>query len=240
MGIDLAWLSDKNSSAIAIGELTGKSFKINTVYQAVHSLDEIIEVIDNQANLVGIAIDGPLIINNNSGQRSCETALSKDYSRRKSSCHASNKTLYPNACSTRLSNYIYQQGFSHLDVGKTGQWQIEVYPHPAIIEIFELKERLLYKKGKVAEKKQGQVKLSSLIQSLKNSKILSLEINPQLAPLLSTSVILSNVGKKIKQHEDALDSIICAYIGALFAIACKSTVYGDTDNGYIYVPTPNN
>ena len=41
---------------------------------------------------------------------------------------------------------------------------------------------------------------------------------------------------RLKQNEDALDSIVCAYIGALYAIMAPHKSFGNTDTGYIYVP----
>jgi len=193
-------------------------------------------VIESQDDVGGVAIDAPLIIENNSGQRDCERALSKKYGSRKSSCHASNKSLYPNAPSTALANYLSERGFAHLGRPNEERWQIECYPHPAIIEIFGLPERLAYKKGKVGEKKQGQVQLSNCINDLKGSNVLALSTSAEVAEYLCKESILSKSGKALKQNEDALDSIICVYIAALYASEKPGRVFGDVEAGYIYVP----
>ena len=44
-----------------------------------------------------VAIDAPLIILNETGQRACETAVGKRYGNRHASCHTSNMTLYPDS-----------------------------------------------------------------------------------------------------------------------------------------------
>ena len=116
---------------------------VDLAWQGEHNPSAIVEQLTKQADLQGIAIDAPLIINNETGQRQCEKALSRDYGGRKASCHTSNKRLYPDALSVKLSSILYTQGFEHL---ATSKWQIECYPHPAIIECFALPERLAYKK----------------------------------------------------------------------------------------------
>jgi predicted RNase H-like nuclease len=151
-GVDLAWQSQKNSSGVCIGKTYSDAVIVTGIYPAIYGVSEVLEVLLGTSNLCGIAIDAPLIMENQSGQRHCEKRLSKYYGSKWVSCHTSNKTLYPNAKSVKLSCRLVQEGYSHLGSEK---WQIECYPHPAIIEIFGLEKRLLYKKGKIEEKKEG-------------------------------------------------------------------------------------
>jgi predicted RNase H-like nuclease len=113
---------------------------------------------------------------------------------------------------------------------------IEVYPHPALIEMFELPERLLYKKGRVDQKRTGQVNLAQLLRALSQSSTMALALSAENQYLLDEATILANRGSALKQHEDALDSIVCAYIGALYTLQPSSKVFGDAKDGYIYVP----
>lgn len=234
IGIDLAWQSEKNTTALAVGNLHGNSLRIKKIYGSLSSLQCVIDVIEKESDVKGIAIDAPLIIPNISGQRLCEKELGKAYGGRKASCHTSNQTLYPSATSVSLSNHLSNLGFTHLS--KDGSWQIECYPHPAIIEIFDLKERHKYKKGKVAEKRQGQIELAEYLKGLSHSNILKLELGGAVSEFTDTSLIKNKSGAQLKVNEDAIDSIICAYIGALYELEVQNTVFGGTDSGYIYVP----
>lgn len=236
IGIDLAWQSEKNTTALAVGTLTDRSFHINNIYESLASLKAIKDTIKNEEKVQGLSIDAPLIINNATRQRPCERELSQEYGSRYASCHASNTTLYPNAASTILSNYLLEANFNHLGNPKDEYWQIECYPHPALIEIFNLPERLPYKKGKVAERKQGQINLANHLKSLKNSNTLKLTIDDTSARGLDENHIRSIAGVSLKRNEDALDSIICAYIGALYAVMVSHKTFGNIDGGYIYVP----
>lgn len=232
-GIDLAWHGERNSSAIAIGSINGKQLVLESLEPSIFGITPILNLVSSVDDLSGIAIDAPLIIENDFGQRDCEKALSRDYGSRKASCHTSNRSLYPEALSTRLSSRLHDMGFAHL---ATDKWQIECYPHPAIIECFGLSERLAYKKGKVANKKSGQIALANFILSLELSPVLAMKIPEPLKLLLSATYIDSLKGLALKINEDALDAIVCLYIAALYQVKAPSVTYGDTARGYIWVP----
>ena len=236
-GIDLAWKSEINTTAVAIGDLKGKSLSIDRIEPALRGIEKLKDLIREEAGLVGVAVDAPLIINNESGQRECETSLSSYYSRRKVSCHSSNLSRYPDATSVNLSVYLKEGGFEHIRSVYEGRFQIECYPHPAIIEIFGLPERLKYKKGGVSCRKQGQIKLSKYILALGQSRIVSLSVNKKILTYLSEKHIESLTGTALKSNEDALDSIVCLYVCALFATSVQHHIYGNLASGYIYVPT---
>ena len=118
---------------------------------------------------------------------------------------------------------------------RTAYFQIEVYPHPAIIEIFGLSERHQYKKGRVDERRDGQVKLSNMIKELAHSPVLPLHLSESLNIALDEIGIKSLRGRGLKQNEDALDSIICVYIAGLYHKGFTRT-FGSVDDGYIVVP----
>lgn len=161
-GIDLAWQSADNSSAVAIATCSPDFSRIETIHPEINNWNNILKLVHKQDLLVGISIDAPLIVNNKSGQRRCENELSQKYGSRKASCHSTNLTMYPNPDGVSLSKELNLLGFEHLNLN--GKFQIECYPHPAIIEVFGLKERLRYKKGTISEKKEGQMKLANYIK----------------------------------------------------------------------------
>ncbi|MFC1580085.1 DUF429 domain-containing protein [Thermodesulfobacteriota bacterium] len=236
VGIDLAWKSENTTTALAIGELDRDIFRIDRVCEAVAGLDEIIYRIDLEHEVRGVVIDAPLIIANKFGARPCEKALSRVYGARWASCHATNLTLYPNPSSSALSRRLQEKYFQHLSSPIRSRWQLECYPHPAIIEIFGLSRRLPYKKGSIDKKQQGQVNLARLIKSLEKSHTLKIKVENSAQQFLREEIIFSKRGVKLKQNEDALDSMICAYIGALYARFGQDKIFGSTETGYIYVP----
>lgn len=236
-GVDLAWHSEKNPTAIAFGNLSKDVLTLSAVDLTVKGIDAVFNKL-NSVDLQGVSIDAPLIINNETGQRTCETEIGKVYGSRGASCHTSNTKLYPNAMSVNLSKRLLEKGFNHLS---RERWQIECYPHPAIIEIFGLSERLQYKKGTVLERKSGQKKLAALLRSLSNSRVLKLSI-PDNIKMFFDDHIESLRGQGLKSNEDGLDSVLCLYIAGLYAMSFKGgckrgRAFGDTKSGYIWVPS---
>lgn len=233
-GVDLAWQSKKNPSAIASGELINNVLTVSMIEPAVYGIESVLATVKGIDKLTGIAIDASLIINNSSGMRQCEREIGCEYGARGATCHASNTTLYPNADSVYLSAQLLNSGFKHL---KGDQWQIECYPHPALIEIFALSKRLKYKKGRVAEKRAGQIKLAALLRKLGDSRILQLAINDQAEEICNESAITALKGQALKSNEDALDAIVCLYIAGLYAIKYQGRIFGEPCSGYIWVPS---
>ena len=236
-GIDLAWRGQRNTSAVSIGRLDGgaRVVVVQNVYPAIQGNADLVKKVQEHRPVDGVSIDAPLIITNPLGQRPCERQLSAEYGARHASCHASNLRLYPEASSVVLSELMSGLGFVHLGAAGS-KFQIECYPHPAIIEIFDLKKRLPYKKGKVTEKKEGQIKLSKLIRDLERSPVLKLRLMGEARGYSEEDRIRALSGRALKENEDALDSIICAYIAALYQVGVQHKIYGDLERGYIYVP----
>ncbi|MBB5188325.1 putative RNase H-like nuclease [Zhongshania antarctica] len=234
-GIDLAWQTTKNPSAVALGKLAGDTLAVTRLEPALYGIENIRSVLAERS-LHGIAVDAPLIINNLTGQRPCEKLLSANYHSRFAGCHPSNQTLYPNALSVQLANQLSEMGFQHLGSTDT-PWQIECYPHPSIVEMFGLPERHKYKKGTVAERRFGQIQLAMMIKSLATSSVLKLSLPDDFLKLLDENYIADLSGKSLKSNEDGLDALICLYIAGLYQRQAGAAVYGDTIDGYIWVST---
>ena len=234
-GFDMAWRPENNNSALAIGELVGTELNVLFCRVATQSVEA--WVADIISSLIeGIAIDAPLIIPNERGQRVCEAQLNQVFRGANAGCHPSNLTLYPNAASVRAAEMLRLHGFEHL--GKK-HFMLECYPHPSMVELFGWRERLLYKRGSVAERKQGQVQLAQAILSLQTANV-SLVLEDPLLECLQTDYISNLRGAAVKTNEDLLDSLVCLYIAALYQTDQAAYVFGDVESGYVWVPRFNN
>ena len=125
--------------------------------------------------------------------------------------------------------------FAHaptIEPQKLGRYQIEVFPHPAMIQLFNLPQILKYKKGRLAERALALEELRSHI----------LTQLPQHDPPLQiqTLPIIPQTGKDLKALEDKLDSIICAYVAAHWWYwgSARNWIMGNHQEGYIVVPNP--
>ena len=113
---------------------------------------------------------------------------------------------------------------------------LEVYPHPALIELFGLASILKYKKGSNGARAAGLHELQRLIGSLRTAEP-ALRDSALLAHLLALAPDTLR-GTSRKELEDALDAVVCAYIGFHFWYwgESGSTIFGDETTGYIVVP----
>lgn len=239
IGIDLAWKSARNPTGGAVlnGDRLGARLEVLSTLSPDASVADFISS-NTTANTV-VAIDAPLVIINDAGQRACETAIGKKYGSREASCHTSNLRLYPEASSTALTAALLGQGFAHVDPATTersGRIMAEVYPHAAMVALWDLPKTIKYKRGSVAAKRVGLNTLRSHLTILRKAE----------PPLLRTGVLqelLSAdlnelVGQNLKDYEDRLDALFCAYLACYFWYWGweRNELFGDTESGYILNP----
>lgn len=184
-----------------------------------------------------VAIDAPLIIENDSGQRLCETLVSRAYGSRHASCHTSNRSRFPDASSVSLARALISRGYRHAESTVSRRTLMEVYPHPALIELFELPSILKYKKGSVSARAQGLEQLQRLLATLQFAEP-RLLTSPPLSILLATPPA-SLRGSARKALEDSLDALVCAYIAYHYWYwdGKRTAIFGDLSKGYIAIPT---
>ena len=238
IGLDLAWNCEKNGSGLAIGRLDGSHLVLEELHTGIRGLGKIMSAIVDVDGIFGIAIDAPLIIKNKTGSRPCEKELNRVYGSRWAGCHPTNLGLHANSAGPILAEKLERAGFRHLGIDKP-KWQIECYPHPAIIQIFGLDKRLKYKKKENTswdEVRLGQSMLGKFILSLENRTILSLSIPAHLRHLTDPARIANLDTRQLKDNEDGLDAIICLYVAARYASGLPVECYGDGESGYIIVP----
>jgi predicted RNase H-like nuclease len=238
LGIDLGWRSQP--SGVCCLEWGGEYLEIIDLRR----LAEITEVLDWVAIWAdcstGVAIDAPTIITNATGMRECDRLTHCYFGKYDAGCYPANLA---SPFADRLLNFskrLEMMGFGHgarLTPRSEGKWQIEVFPHPATVQLFGLPKILKYKKGKVKERSSALRQLHGLICS----------VMPHLEPALAVDQEwLSQLefdhltGKELKNIEDQLDSLICAYIAAHWWYwgAERNLVLGSMEEGFLIVPNP--
>lgn len=112
-GVDLAWQGERNHSAVAVGELVSDQLAITALSSEFYSVDQVLDflgsAIPTEPNAV-VAIDAPLILENEAGSRPCEEITSR-FGRFHAGAYPSNRTLYPGADSVRLAKELAIRGF---------------------------------------------------------------------------------------------------------------------------------
>lgn len=238
IGIDLAWKSQHNPTGAAVlrGDRAGACLEIVATLYPDSSVSEFVSGYATADTVV--AIDAPLIIANETGQRSCEMAVGRRYESRDAACHTSNLTLYRDASSVALTSALLAEGFVHADRKGAPEGRIiaEVYPHAAMVALWDLPKTIKYKKGSVEERRAGLEVLRNHLRQLRTAE----------PPLLRSGVLSEEFavdlnrlsGNNLKNYEDRLDALFCAYLAFHFWYWNweRNELFGDMQSGYILNP----
>lgn len=239
IGVDLGWQTGE--SGLCCLQWENSLLKVIDITRRL-SLAEILDWIECYVSPdegAMIAVDAPTLIPNATGTRLPDRLTHKHFGRYHAGCYPANLGRPFAERTIEFGKNLETRGFNHapnIIPRQLGRYQIEVFPHPAMIHLFQLSRILKYKKGKLAEKKAELEKLQYYIQT----------ILPFLTPALNLSNLsilslpISVTGKQLKAIEDQLDSLICAYIGAYWWYwgIEQNWVLGDRESGYIIVPAP--
>lgn len=240
IGVDFGWSS--GASGLCCLAWQGNALEmvdLTTMLEVKDVLGWIDHQTGNSAPAL-IAIDAPTIINNPTGMRLADKLTHKHFGRYHAGCYPANLGLKFAPRTTGFSQSLLAKNFLHaptIEPQQLGRYQIEVFPHPATINLFGLERILKYKKGRLADRRQ----------ELNRLRVYITDWLPQLEPALSLAAldyipeISSNqTGKVLKAIEDQLDSLLCAYIAAYWWYwgITKNMVLGDLDTGFIIIPNP--
>lgn len=240
LGIDLGWRSQPSGLCC----LEWRDGKLNLL--ALDRLDAIAEVlawIDHWVlpeESAGIAVDAPTLIPNATGMRLPDRLTHKYFGRYHAGCYPANLGLPFAERTVAFGLSLEARGFNHapsITPKEARRFQIEVFPHPAIVHLFGLERILKYKKGKIAERRADLTKLRHYILDILPCLEPGLNLARVEAPVFLPEIPLT--GPLLKAVEDQLDALICAYVAAHWWYwgTERNLVLGDRDNGYIIVPT---
>jgi predicted RNase H-like nuclease len=234
IGVDLAW-TEGNRSGIAVARGDARDAELMALSRDARSFDEVADrVLASASAHTIVAIDAPLIVNNDEGCRPCERALSDRFQKAFAGAHPSNRRKFGTAGPPLLAAALAARGFRHaieLDrAAGEGLWMIEVYPHPAFVQLFALEQRILYKKGSREQKTSGLQDVLRCVQTLEMR-------DPRLRGG-AAGERLAREFRSSKETEDQLDAWFCAYLAQHVARwgSARNEVFGDLEGGYIVVP----
>ena len=232
LGIDLGWSS--GASGLCCLAWEGHALVLRDLDRK-QATAEILAWVDTWAPLgqpAAVAVDAPTVIRNGTGMRLADRLTHRYFHRYHAGCYPANLSR-PFASRTvgfgqELCNRQFRHGTQILPQ-QPDRWQIEVFPHPAVVHLFDLEKILKYKKGAVAERQQELTKLRNLLLTLTASE-------PRLN--LSTLPDIPEKTAQLKILEDQLDALVCAYVCAYWWYwgEAKNQVLGNEQEGYIVVP----
>lgn len=240
LGIDFGWRSQP--SGLCCLQWHEQTLHLRALERR-HDFDDVLNWVDEMTASApaGIAVDAPTLIPNQTGMRLPDRLAHQYFGRYHAGCYPANLQLPFADRTVALGLSLEKRGFAHaptIQPQQTDRFQIEVFPHAAMVHLFKLERILKYKKGRLAERR---VELSRLRDYL-------LAVLPQLAPPLSLTgengSLLPAIplkGADLKALEDQLDSLVCAYVAAHWWYwgVERNWVLGDRTTGYIVVPNPH-
>jgi predicted RNase H-like nuclease len=114
-----------------------------------------------------------------------------------------------------------------------------VYPHPAIIELLGLGERLKYKASKLQKYWPELDRDQRHIAVVKNLNYLRAALNERISGVVQWLPMAQSFeqASQLKGYEDTLDAVVCAWIGYEF-LAGRCVAYGDKESA-IWLPKPS-
>lgn len=251
MGIDAAWTEGQPSGvALVVDEGAGwRLVKVAASYKAfmdaaadggfsrhLGSKPDPLALIAAAGVLIDlVAIDMPLSTVPIVGRRTSDNLISSLYGRKHAGTHTPS-SIRPGKLSDELRLGFDGVGFPLLTEGLSTPALIEVYPHPALIELAGAARRLPYKHSKAAKYWPDELPAGRRIRLF--------EIWTQIVELLDGRIegvaaalpmpSLDCRGYEMKAFEDALDAIVCAWVGAC-VLDGKATPYGDIKSA-IWIP----
>jgi predicted RNase H-like nuclease len=231
-GLDLAW-GERRPDGICLLEATRRHARITHVGLS-HGDQALLawlnSTIGARAGL--LAVDAPLICVNATGARPVDGLTHVHFGRYKCGCHPTNSTRQVRPL--RLAREFAARGYAldwRLPPGRQPpRLAFEVYPHPAMVRLFGLPERIPYKRGPVTARRVEFKRLQHCLRQCLAEHFPALEIGAQVKGLLRMPWT--------KNVEDQTDGFFCALIGYWHWLhrGARSQVLGDRETGFLVVP----
>jgi predicted RNase H-like nuclease len=185
-----------------------------------------------------VAVDMPLSLQPITGRRSADNHVSRVFGARKCSTH-SPSLKRPGPLADELARSFAAHGFSlatRATLPGAPDRLLEVYPHPALLTLLDAPERVKYKVGRTRAYWPAATPMerrTNVIQVMEGV-LEGLRCVISGIPLVLPEAALRAGLAPLKRFEDALDGLVCAWVGAKY-LAGEAVAYGDSDAA-IWVP----
>ncbi len=232
LGVDLAWREERagrpaNESGVAVIDAAGRVLDVGWA----RGVEEIVGWIKTAAGgePALVFIDGPLVVTNTSGQRSCELQVGQRYGRWQVSANSTN-TRSPGQAGVALRRRLEATGWTYSDgtdwPSAATHTMCECFPYTALIGAAEFgytTERPRYKRQPrrmpvATWRPQRAAASDDLIRRLTAltdaDPPLLLDSHPATRALREEPSPLTDTA--YKHREDLIDALICAWTAALW------------------------
>jgi predicted RNase H-like nuclease len=240
VGLDLAWTPHHESGVCVLAHDSG-DVRLVTLGTETATPERFADLCCEGGEDVVVAVDAPLLV---SPGRRAERELAVVFGRAKASAYTATiefLTKMNGLAGPALARLLAERGFetapSRVAAGAGGRYLLEVFPHPAHVELFALEERLAYKKGRVASRRIAFAAYQAHLGSLLGAELPALLDDERVLDLLSPEALILG-GRALKRVEDQLDALTCAFVAyhCWKHGAAGFRVFGDETTGAIVVP----
>jgi predicted RNase H-like nuclease len=230
IGIDLAW-GERNHDGVCILAASARSVRVAAYHypQGDRDVIGVVQPFLTPGRGVFITIDAPIICPNSTGTRPVDRLTHTMFHREHAACHPANSTKCPRP--PRILRKLQKLGVrAGWEADSRGAVAAEVYPHPAMVRLFQLDRIVKYKRGPVRDRRREFVRLQRLLRTLLRKRFPAFSLDPATDKLLRSPWT--------KQTEDLTDALFCALIGLWHVQyrGSRSEVIGDRSTGFILLP----
>lgn len=182
-----------------------------------------------------VAIDMPLSKEPITSRRASDRAVNAAYSSRWCSTHTPS-AIRPGKISDRLREDFDATGYPLKTTSAAAPGLLEIYPHPALVELAKSEKRLTYKHGKArdywpdlvpADRKRKITETWRIIIDLLETRISGVAQMLTIPPPDAK-------GWEMKAFEDQLDAVVCAWV-AIEVMEGRALPYGD-EGSAVWIP----
>ena len=239
LGLDLAWTAYRETGICAFDDKA----RVHALETRVATAEEFADLACSFGDDVVVGVDAPLVVTSG---RSAERAVARAFARFRASPHQANLALLQatdRMAGPGLHAALTARGFrcdpNSLTPRARGRHVMEVYPHAAHVRLFDLRERLPYKRKKgrsVAFVRTQLCLYQEHLGSLLGRELPALLEDAAIQALLAPAAVDCR-GLHLKRLEDMLDALTCAWVAWHTWQRGSSgiEVFGD-EHGHVVVP----
>ena len=255
IGVDLAWgkktgtdYASTNCEESGCAELAwnGGELRLKRL-DLLRSMAQIVKWIEPERGNWVVAVDAPLVVCNDEGQRKAEAEISAAYRRYDAGAHSTNRKSGIEHRGVQLRKRLEKKDGKLLECASSGcggNLMIETYPHPATVELFDLNLIIKYKRKDGMSEEQRRVGQQELADRIR-THFCDRPVGPRLRRDDRLMKLLSEPApggthKELKEREDKLDGLICAYVAAWADEERCLQRFGEVGEGVIFVPCLRN
>lgn len=228
-GVDLAW-GDRRPDGVCVLEATRRRARV-TATALIRGDASLLAFLQTHlgSGPAFIAMDAPVVCRNRTGARPVDGLCHVHFGRFKAGAYPANLGVC--ARPVRVARALADEGFAPGWDWAGPRTLAEVYPHPAMVRLFGLAERIPYKRGPLPQRRREFRRLQRALQECLAREFPRLELDAGTAELLRQPWT--------KDVEDQTDGFFCALIGYWHWLhrGTRTQVLGDRETGFILVPS---